>query len=111
LDVFVPYVLDVLTRMDLKITFFIVGADAAEEKNHAALRAIAEAGHEIGNHSFEHEPWLHLYSSSELQDEIARAETAIEGATGQRPIGFRGPGFSWSPDLLDVLCERGYLFD
>ena len=31
-------------------------------KNRAALRAIAAAGHEIGNHSFRHEPWLHLYT-------------------------------------------------
>ena len=31
--------------------------------------------------------------------------------TGQEPVGFRGPGLSWSPALLEVLAERGYLFD
>ena len=30
---------------------------------------------------------------------------------GRRPIGFPGPGFSWSPDLLEVLAERGYRYD
>jgi peptidoglycan-N-acetylglucosamine deacetylase len=39
-DVLVPRVLDVLRDADLKITFFIVGQDAALEKNHAALRQI-----------------------------------------------------------------------
>jgi hypothetical protein len=31
--------------------------------------------------------------------------------TGQKPIGFRGPGFSWSPELLEVLIENDYLYD
>ena len=31
--------------------------------------------------------------------------------TGQRPVGFRGPGFSFSPAVLEVLCERGYEYD
>ena len=37
LDAVVPYVLDVLERERLRITFFVVGADAAETRNHAAL--------------------------------------------------------------------------
>ena len=60
LDRFVPYILEVLERQKIKITFFIVGLDAADSRNHAALRSLVTAGHEVGNHSFEHEPWLHL---------------------------------------------------
>jgi len=111
LDVFVPYVLEVLDKLSIKITFFIVGVDAAEEKNHNALSMLAPAGHELGNHSFEHEPWLHLYSREEIEAEIDKADHAIQKATGQKPIGFRGPGFSWSPTLLSVLADRDYLFD
>ena len=111
LDVVVPRVLDVLRQLDLKITFFVVGQDAALEKNRSALAAIAEDGHEIGNHSFHHEPWLKTYSLGELRKEFEVAEEAIEGATGRRTIGFRGPGFSWSDDLLRVLAERGYRYD
>src|SRR5437660_7036359 len=58
LDVVVPRVLTFLKERDLKITFFIVGQDAALEKNLDAIASIAAAGHEIGNHSFNHEPWL-----------------------------------------------------
>lgn len=111
LDAVVPYVLEVLERERLRITFFVVGADAAEPRNHAALRALVTAGHEVGNHSFEHEPWLHLYSRAQLEREVDATDDAIEAATGVRPTGFRGPGFSWCPELLEVLQERGHLYD
>lgn len=111
LPVFSPLVLEVLARLHLRITFFLVGVDADREENVPALRALVDAGHEVGNHSYEHEPWLHRYSVEQLRSEIGSAERAIVSATGQRPIGFRGPGFSWSPALLGVLAERGYLYD
>lgn len=111
LDMVVPRLLDTLERHKLKITFFVVGQDAALEKNRAALSAIAAAGHEIANHSFHHEPWLHLYSAADIEAEIAKAEDAIEAATGVRPNGFRGPGFSLSRNVLDTLKKRGYAYD
>lgn len=111
LDLVVPRVLAMLERLDLKLTFFVVGQDAALEKNHAALAQLAAAGHEIGNHSFHHEPWLHLYSEEEVHEELERAELAIEQATGVRPNMFRGPGYSLSPTVLKVLHTRGYRFD
>lgn len=111
LDWSVPRILEFLDERDLKITFFIVGKDAEDERNVPALRAIGDAGHEIGNHSYHHEPWLHLYSKEELEEELTKAESAIESATGQRPVGFRGPGFSLSPTTLKALCQRGYRYD
>ena len=111
LDTVVPRILGFLADRRLTISFFIVGQDAALEKNRAALRSIAEAGHEIGNHSFRHEPWLHLYSRQELDEELRKAEDAIEAATGIRPRGFRGPGFSLSEGTLDTLLRRGYDYD
>lgn len=111
LEVVVPRVLGMLDELDLRITFFLVGQDAELERNHAVLRSLADAGHEIGNHSFHHEPWLHLYSLEEVHAELERAERAIETATGVRPDMFRGPGFSMSPEVLQVLQQRGYRFD
>jgi hypothetical protein len=107
----VPRVLELMRRCGWRITFFIVGQDATAPGHIPILRAIAEAGHEIGNHSFHHEPWLHLYSEAEVEQEIAAAEVAIEKATGVRPRGFRGPGFSVSPRVLQVLARRGYRYD
>lgn len=111
LDLVVPRILETLRRSGLRATFFIVGKDAALDKNHAALRSIAEAGHEIANHSFMHEPWLHLYSADELRMDFEQSEAAIHEATGQRPRGFRGPGFSTSPAVRELLIERGYAYD
>ena len=56
METLAPLLIDVLDRHRLKITLFIVGQDAALEKNTAAFRAMADAGHEIGNHSYHHEP-------------------------------------------------------
>ncbi len=107
----VPLVLELLDRVGLKITFFVVGQDAAREENQISLRSISEAGHEIGNHSFNHEPWLHLYSRDQLVEEFERSEQAIHAATGYRTLGFRGPGFSYSDQVIKILSERGYLYD
>jgi peptidoglycan/xylan/chitin deacetylase (PgdA/CDA1 family) len=111
LDVVVPRILELMRRRGQRLTVFVVGQDAAIEANGPALRSIAAAGHEIGNHSFWHEPWLHLHSEREVEAEIARAEDAIAGATGATPRGLRGPGFSVYPAVLRVLVRRGYRYD
>ena len=111
LDIVVPRILEFLGKRNLKITFFVVGQDAALQKNHDAIHAIAEAGHEIGNHSFNHEPWLHLYTEEQIESELSRTEEHIERVAGQKPVGFRGPGYSLSLSVLKVLARRGYKYD
>lgn len=107
----VPRILRFLDERQLRTTFFIVGFDATRAENRDVVGEIAARGHHIGNHSFHHEPWLHLYSREQLNEELQRAEDAIEQATGVRTKGFRGPGFSVSSTVLDVLGERGYRYD
>jgi hypothetical protein len=111
LDTFIPLVLDLFDQLNLKITFFIVGQDAALKKNEKALKLITERGHEVGNHSFYHEPWLNLSSKDKIKREILVTQDHIYRVTGQKPIGFRGPGFSWSSDLFEVLVENGFIYD
>jgi peptidoglycan/xylan/chitin deacetylase (PgdA/CDA1 family) len=111
LDVVVPRFLSFLRERELAITVFVVGQDAALEKNSQALASITAAGHEVGNHSFHHEPWLHLYGDQQLREEIGAAERAIEQACSMKPVGFRGPGFSFSPALLTTLADAGYEYD
>lgn len=111
LDVVVPRSLEFLRERNLKITYFIVGQDAVRDENKEAIAQISNANHEIGNHSFKHEPWLHLYSKEELVEEFEKTENALENITGQKTIGFRGPGYSLSPTVLEVLAERNYEYD
>lgn len=111
LPLVVPRILEVLESIDCKITFFVVGQDAELDGNQESLASLAAASHEIANHSFHHEPWLHLYSREQLVEEFERSETAIRNVTGQQTVGFRGPGFSYSSAVLQLLSERGYEYD
>lgn len=111
LDDFVELALPAFRRLGLKLTFFIIGQDAALEKNSAAIKAIAAEGHELGNHSFSHEPWFHLYDREKILYEVQQTDAHIERLTGVKPKGFRGPGFSYSDTMLEVLSELGYEYD
>jgi peptidoglycan/xylan/chitin deacetylase (PgdA/CDA1 family) len=110
-DVFVPRILSFLKERGLLITFMVVGQDAALERNRDLLRSLAAAGHEIGNHSFNHESWMHLNGEEEIEADLVKAEVAIEEMTGVRPVGFRGPGFSIGYRTMQVLARRGYVYD
>ncbi len=111
LDVAVPRILEFLRARDLKITFFVTGKDASFEKNEGILREIVREGHELGNHSLSHEPWFHVYSDSQVEDEIAEAEMQIERIGGKKPMGFRAPGYSLTQRVIEVLSKRGYIYD
>ncbi|MBW4721959.1 polysaccharide deacetylase family protein [Saccharothrix obliqua] len=106
-----PRLLEVFGEHGLTTTVFVVGADAERDDGAAAVAAIAAAGHEVANHSYGHEPWLHRYSRAEVEAEVVRTEDAITAAGAPRPVGFRGPGYSVTADLLAVLAERGYRYD
>jgi hypothetical protein len=54
---------------------------------------------------------MHRRGIAAIEDELARADEAIEQATGKRPRGFRGPGFTRSNEILEVLRRRGFLYD
>jgi hypothetical protein len=111
INALVPRALDLLDDLGVRITFFIVGQDAAMPQHDDALGSIATHGHEIGNHSFHHEPWMHRRSDAEIIEELARAEESIQRATGEHPRGFRGPGFTRSKALLEILAGRNYIYD
>lgn len=111
LPLVVPRILDTLARHDVQITAFVVGQDAARAENREAIESLVAAGHEIGNHTQNHYPWLHTLTAEQVEREIVGAEEALERITGEPPRGFRGPGFSWSPVTLELLARRGYLYD
>jgi peptidoglycan-N-acetylglucosamine deacetylase len=111
LHIVVPRIVRLVERLGRPITVFVVGADAAMPQHHELLRSLVAAGCELGNHSFHHQPWLHRFSPEAIDDELRSAADAIEGAAGVRPIGFRGPGYSVTPDVLKTLVRQGYRYD
>lgn len=111
LDVVIPRALDFFSELGHRGTLFVVGRDAADPRLRDAWTAVGASEHEIANHSFDHEPWFHLYSRAKVREQIASAEEAIELATGRRPEGFRAPGFSFTREIAEELSRRGYLYD
>lgn len=111
LDIVVPRILQFCDDHELKISFMVVGQDCVLSHNQPLLKSILDNGHEIGNHSFHHDSWMHLFTTEEVVDDLTRAEEAITQAVGTRPIGFRAPGFSISYEIATVLANRGYLYD
>jgi peptidoglycan/xylan/chitin deacetylase (PgdA/CDA1 family) len=86
-------ILDILERHNVPATFFQVGMNV--ERLPAVARAVRDAGHEIGNHSYSH-PLLSLKTPGVIGSELRRAHQAIEKHTGVVPMWFRAPyGVRW----------------
>jgi hypothetical protein len=96
---------------DLPLTLFAIGADMARPASAARLRRAADAGHEIGNHSLDHLYDLTRRSREEIRRQVESAAVVLEGATGQRPLGFRAPGYTVNQTLFDVLEDCGVRYD
>ncbi|HYL36827.1 MAG TPA: polysaccharide deacetylase family protein [Bryobacteraceae bacterium] len=88
-----PELLEILARHGAPATFFQCGANVRRLPEVA--RAVAAAGHEIGNHSDTH-PKLHFKSRQTIYGELAAAQETIQQVTGLRPQYFRAPyGIRW----------------
>lgn len=98
-------------RASLRLSVFVVGKDLEFEASREAVASLHADGHEIANHSYWHYPWLESLDAKELEREVVDAEVAIESLTGNKPRGFRAPGFSGSPALHALLAKRGYAYD
>lgn len=96
---------------DLPLTLFAIGSDMARDESARRLRALAERGHEIANHSLDHLYDLTRRERSEMWRQVASGVTVLEGATGQRPSGFRAPGYTLTDELVAVLTELGVDYD
>ncbi len=108
----IPRLLDLFDRYGIRATFFVCGRDLTAGRAPArGVAEIARRGHEIANHSTGHRNGFARLSPAEKRADIAETGDAIAQATGQRPVGFKAPGFSFSPDLLAVLVELGYRYD
>ncbi|MGH8863438.1 MAG: polysaccharide deacetylase family protein [Burkholderiales bacterium] len=83
-----PLLLATLNRLDIKATFFVVGK-AAERHPHL-VKAIAEAGHAIANHSMTH-PWFNRLSMRRQLEEIRSADRLLENFDGKSRHAFRPP--------------------
>jgi peptidoglycan/xylan/chitin deacetylase (PgdA/CDA1 family) len=88
-----PQFLDTLAEFRAPATFFQVGNNVRRHPDIA--RAVAAAGHEIGNHSYSHLNFA-LKPAAFIEEDFTRAQTAIQDVTGVRPVLMRAPfGARW----------------
>jgi polysaccharide deacetylase family protein (PEP-CTERM system associated) len=103
-------VLALFDRAGVKATFFTLGWIAA--RHPALIRRIAEAGHEIASHGWDHRR-VFAMTEAEFRADLDRAHAAIEDAGGQSPTGYRAPSFSIdarTPWAHPILAESGYAY-
>lgn len=106
-----PRILELFEELHLRATFFVVGKDLEHPRAAEALREAVARGHEVASHSYSHAYNLRTWSKLSVADEIERASDAIFNAIGQRPLGFRTPGYNVDTRILQLLSERGYKYD
>ncbi len=94
--------MELFQKEDVKATFFVVGKKVKE--NPEIAKKIAEAGHEIGNHSYTH-ALLPQKTPEEIKKEIVDTQNAIKDATGQEPKLLRPPNLKQDDKVLAVLKE------
>lgn len=103
--------LDELARAGAKATFFIVGQIG--ETHPKLVRAVAEAGHEVASHGYDHRR-VHRFTPETFREDLRRSRGALEQASGAKVVGYRAPTFSvvrataWA---VDALADEGFLYD
>ena len=95
----------------LPVTWFVVGADVDRAHNAERLRSLAEGGDEIANHTLDHRYDLTRLGRREMERQVRLAMSLLEDATGERPRGFRAPGYVMSDELVEVLRDSGVEYD
>lgn len=95
-----PRVLEALAKHSAKATFFVVGRKAARHPE--LVKAIVEAGHAVGLHSYAHDRLLSLRREKTVREDLRRGLEAIERITGTRPTLFRPPIGHTNPNIARV---------
>lgn len=96
--------LDVLAKHGVHATFFMIGRYVRERPDIA--RAVAQAGHVIGNHTFTH-PLLIFQSATETRKQLVDCRSALTDAIGQHSNLFRPPFGGRRPATLRIARELG----
>jgi len=105
----VPRILRILERRNLRATFFVPGYTA--ERWPAVIRAIRDAGHEIGHHGYLHEGARTATDEATEEARLLRGLDALDRVAGVRPVGYRAPMWELSYRLPALLARHGFLYD
>jgi len=100
--------LELLQANNVSCTCFILGWIA--ERHGGVIKRIAEAGHEIASHGYNHQ-LVYDQSHEEFRKDISETKLLLEDLTGKEVRGYRAPCFSITDWSIDILQEEGYSYD
>lgn len=104
-------ILTYLDSIQVKGTFFCLGWLAV--KHPKVIQSIAERGHHIGCHSYQHQ-LAYRFDAKEFREDTYKAKSLIEDLIGSPVDAFRAPSYSITPKnpyAFDVLAELGIKYD
>jgi peptidoglycan/xylan/chitin deacetylase (PgdA/CDA1 family) len=103
-DIVTERLLDVLAHHNVRATFFLIGRYVRQRPQIA--RAIASAGHLIGNHTMTH-PWLAWQSTARIRQELIGCNDLLEDTLGVPIRYFRAPHGARRPAVLSIARSLG----
>jgi peptidoglycan/xylan/chitin deacetylase (PgdA/CDA1 family) len=103
-----PRLLALLRRYGMRTSWYVPGHTV--ESYPEAVKAVVDAGHEIGHHGWTHRPPAGLTRAAE-QAELARGNEAIRRVAGRGARGYRSPSWDLSPHSVDLLLAHGFAYD
>jgi peptidoglycan/xylan/chitin deacetylase (PgdA/CDA1 family) len=101
--IYTPQVLRILEKYHVTASFSMIGENVTYYPEMA--REVADAGHLIVNHTWNHADLARL-SASQTRSEIASASDAIHTAVGKTPTMFRAPYGAWSRAALEYCASE-----
>jgi peptidoglycan/xylan/chitin deacetylase (PgdA/CDA1 family) len=96
--------LEVLAKHNVRATFFMIGRHVRQRPDIA--RAVAQAGHAVGNHTFTH-PLLIFKSAEQTRTELVDCQQALQNAIGKPANLFRPPFGGRRPATLKIARSLG----
>lgn len=96
--------IDILGKYNVKATFFVVGDWAV--KYPESVKALADAGHEVMNHSDDHAHFSKL-SAAEIVENVTACNEKITDITGAAPTLFRAPYGEYDDNVIKTLESMG----
>ncbi|PWW24137.1 polysaccharide deacetylase [Geodermatophilus normandii] len=102
---YTPRILDALDRAGLTATFNVMGWNGVHHPD--VLRDVVAAGHEIGNHTWDHRD-LTTLTQRETREELVRCKEEVEALLGRPFTSFRPPRGELTGYALRIAAELGY---
>jgi len=96
-----PKVLNKLDTFGVKAAFFCIGKNAEEHQE--IIEEIHNRGHLIGNHSYHHTNNFPVFSTQDIQEDLARSNKIVADIIGFKPRFFRPPFGVTNPRIAKAV--------